>query len=324
MKPGTPADRARPRRVVDAAQRHDLHLQAPPGGALAHQAAGQRARADGRGRQVHLRALPGAARATPIAASSSRWSKIEVVDKYTVKFTLKEPFAWFLEAARLDLHLDHRQGGGGAVRGPQEAGELHRDGPVDARALRAQLRLTFVRNPNYFVPGLPYVDGVDMTIDTDPASAFAAWLAGRYDFGPEYGMVVRRSDLRRPSSASRDCRRRTTPWSSGALPGSSSTRSRSRTCACGAPSPPPATGRRSSRPTPGPRADRRAQSRRARRAQGLVHPHRPASRARDGSSTSSTRAKRRSSSPRPASPTATRPPWRPRPATVPTTWTRWR
>jgi peptide/nickel transport system substrate-binding protein len=34
-----------------------------------------------------------------------------------------------------------------------------------------------------------------MSIDTDPASAFAAWLTGRYDFGPEYGMVVRRSDL---------------------------------------------------------------------------------------------------------------------------------
>jgi peptide/nickel transport system substrate-binding protein len=32
-------------------------------------------------------------------------------------------------------------------------------------------------------------------INPDPAAAFATFLAGKYDFGPEYGMVVRRSDL---------------------------------------------------------------------------------------------------------------------------------
>jgi peptide/nickel transport system substrate-binding protein len=57
------------------------------------------------------------------------------------------------------------------------------------------LKLTYVRNPNYFIPGLPHVDGVDVSIETDPASAFAGWLSGRYDFAPEFGMVVRRSDL---------------------------------------------------------------------------------------------------------------------------------
>ena len=52
-----------------------------------------------------------------------------------------------------------------------------------------------MRNPNYFVSGLPYADGVEMTLDADPASALAAWLSGRYDFAPEYGMVLRRLDL---------------------------------------------------------------------------------------------------------------------------------
>ena len=52
-----------------------------------------------------------------------------------------------------------------------------------------------MRNPNYFVPGLPYVDGVEVSIDTDPSAAFASFITGRYDFGPEYGQVVRRSDL---------------------------------------------------------------------------------------------------------------------------------
>jgi hypothetical protein len=39
------------------------------------------------------------------------------------------------------------------------------------------------------------LDGVEVTIEPDPASAFANFVAGKYDFGPEYGMVVRRIDL---------------------------------------------------------------------------------------------------------------------------------
>jgi peptide/nickel transport system substrate-binding protein len=57
------------------------------------------------------------------------------------------------------------------------------------------VRCTYVRNPGYFVAGLPYADGVEITIDPDPASKFASWLAGKYDFAPEIGMVVRRVDL---------------------------------------------------------------------------------------------------------------------------------
>jgi ABC-type transport system substrate-binding protein len=36
---------------------------------------------------------------------------------------------------------------------------------------------------------------VEILLSADPAAGFAAFLAGEYDFGPEYGMVVRRSDL---------------------------------------------------------------------------------------------------------------------------------
>jgi peptide/nickel transport system substrate-binding protein len=121
--------------------------------------------------------------------------KIEAVDKYTVKFTLKEPFAWLLEAlASTSAWII-------AKEVVEQYGDLKKPetvigtGPWMLERYEPNLRLTFVRNPNYFAPGLPYADGVDMSIETDPASAFAAWLAGRYDFGPEYGMVVRRSDL---------------------------------------------------------------------------------------------------------------------------------
>src|SRR3989442_15660344 len=56
-------------------------------------------------------------------------------------------------------------------------------------------KMSFVRNPNYFQSGLPYVDAVELTFDPDPASAFAAFVAGKYDFGPESGMAGCRSDL---------------------------------------------------------------------------------------------------------------------------------
>ncbi|PYN15231.1 MAG: hypothetical protein DME05_12460, partial [Candidatus Rokuibacteriota bacterium] len=54
------------------------------------------------------------------------------------------------------------------------------------------VRLVFARNPNYFVSGLPYADGIEVTVDEDPSSRLSAWIAGKYDFAPEYGQCVRR------------------------------------------------------------------------------------------------------------------------------------
>src|SRR5436190_20852586 len=100
--------------------------------------------------------------------------KIEAVDKYTVKFTMKEPFAWLLEAlASTSTWII-------AKEVVEQHGDLKKPescigtGPWMLERYEPNLRLTFVRNPTYFVPGLPYVDNVDMSIDTDPASAFAA------------------------------------------------------------------------------------------------------------------------------------------------------
>ena len=121
--------------------------------------------------------------------------KIETLDKYTVRFTLREPFAWFLDAlASTSTWII-----------PREAVEQHGDlkkpeavigtGPWMLERYEPNVRFTWVRHPNYFVPGLPYADGVEMTLDADPSSALAAWLSGKYDFAPEYGMVVRRLDF---------------------------------------------------------------------------------------------------------------------------------
>jgi peptide/nickel transport system substrate-binding protein len=121
--------------------------------------------------------------------------KVEALDPYTVRFTLKEPFAWFpnILASTVMWVI------------PKEAvekfGDLKRpeasigSGPWMLEHWEPNVRLTLVRNPDYFLPGLPYADAVEVTVDDDPSTRLANWLAGKYDFAPEYDMVVRRLDL---------------------------------------------------------------------------------------------------------------------------------
>ena len=121
--------------------------------------------------------------------------KIEVLDRYTVRFTLKEPFAWFLDVLASTSMLIV----------PREAVETYGDlkkaeacvgtGPWMLERHEPGVRVSLTRHPEYFLSGLPYADGVEIAVERDPASRFAAFLAGRYDFGPEYGMVLRRLDL---------------------------------------------------------------------------------------------------------------------------------
>src|SRR5262245_65706277 len=54
--------------------------------------------------------------------------------------------------------------------------------------------LTFVRNPNYFVPRPPYIDRIEYLVDEDNASRLAAFLAGKYDLGWEFPGSINRTD----------------------------------------------------------------------------------------------------------------------------------
>ena len=117
--------------------------------------------------------------------------RIEALDKYTVKFTLKEPNAWFVDLlASTSTWII-------AKECVEKFGDLKKvesvvgTGPWMLERWEPNVKLTYVRNPNYFVSGLPYADGVDMLIDKDPSSRLATWLAGKTDFGPEYQHAVR-------------------------------------------------------------------------------------------------------------------------------------
>src|SRR5262245_42718879 len=121
--------------------------------------------------------------------------KVDAVDKYTIKFTLKEPNAWFLDMlASTSTWII-------AKECVEKFGDLKKvdsvvgTGPWMLERWEPNVRMTFVRNPSYFVPNLPYADGVEMLIDKDPSSRLAAFLAGKTDFGPEYQQVLRRIDL---------------------------------------------------------------------------------------------------------------------------------
>ena len=122
--------------------------------------------------------------------------KIDTPDKYTVTFRLKEPNAWFLDQLASTATWIV------AKESVEKHGDLKKPesvigtGPWMLERYDPGTRLVYARHPNYFMPGMPHADGVDVTIETDPATAFANFIVnGGYDLGPEYGFVVRRIDL---------------------------------------------------------------------------------------------------------------------------------
>ena len=125
----------------------------------------------------------------------SSLDKVEAPDKHTVKFTLKEPYVWFLDM----LANSHA-----VAIVARECVEKFTDlkkpesvvgsGPWTLEAYRPNVGYTFVRNPTYFQAGLPYIEKIDVAVDEDNASRMAAFMAGKYDMGWEYQGVINRTD----------------------------------------------------------------------------------------------------------------------------------
>ena len=122
-------------------------------------------------------------------------AKVEAIDRYTVRFTLKEPFAWFL-----DMIANPMAGAIIARECVEKFGDLKKaeavvgTGPWMLDSYRPNVALTLVRNPHYFMAGLPYIDRVEILVDEDNASRTAAFLAGKYDLGWEFPGTINRSD----------------------------------------------------------------------------------------------------------------------------------
>ncbi|MBI2908353.1 MAG: ABC transporter substrate-binding protein [Chloroflexi bacterium] len=107
-------------------------------------------------------------------------SSVEIVDKYTVRITLKEPTAPFMDFLALPMtYMVGRE----AV---EKFGDLNREeagtGPFYLKSWTEKISYKLARNPNYFVKGVPYLDEVNVIVVPDSATRLAAFRAGRADY----------------------------------------------------------------------------------------------------------------------------------------------
>ena len=122
--------------------------------------------------------------------------RLEVVDRYTVRFRLKEPFVWFLHmlASPWTSWIVAREvvEKYGDLKKPEAAVGT---GPFTLERYDPNVRTVFRRNPDYFRPGEPWVDGVDWLVMEDDAAGLAAYRTGKLDAGPSHWWAVRQVDV---------------------------------------------------------------------------------------------------------------------------------
>jgi peptide/nickel transport system substrate-binding protein len=116
---------------------------------------------------------------------------IEALDRYTVRITLKEPFAPLLNHLANQTYTPIL---------PREAEERFKDfnhpdsvigtGPFMLRSYEKGVKVTFDRNPNYFVKGLPYLDRVVLEITPDTSARLSLLRAGKVELSAIGGLVA--------------------------------------------------------------------------------------------------------------------------------------
>src|SRR5712691_10662712 len=122
--------------------------------------------------------------------------RVEVVDRYTVKFLLKEPFVWLVNVLANPLSM--------WIIAPEvveKYGDLKKaehaigTGPFLLERYEPNVKTVFKRNPDYFLPGQPYVDGVEWLVVDDASAGLAMYRTGQLDAGPWHWWAVRQQDL---------------------------------------------------------------------------------------------------------------------------------
>jgi peptide/nickel transport system substrate-binding protein len=122
--------------------------------------------------------------------------RVEVVDRYTVRFKLKEPFVWLVAALANPINTWVV-----AREAVEKFGDLKRPetaigtGPFMLERYEPNVKTVFKRHPEYFRAPLPYVDGVEWTVMEDDSVGLAAYTTGQIDAGPWHFWVVRQADL---------------------------------------------------------------------------------------------------------------------------------
>jgi Bacterial extracellular solute-binding proteins, family 5 Middle len=170
--------------------------------------------------------------------------RVEVLDRYRVKFLLKAPFAW-----RLDVLATPRSMWGIAPEVVQQFGALKRPeaalgtGPFTLERDEPNVKTVCKRHPAYFRTGQPSVDGVAWLVLEDDSTGLAMYRTGQVDCGPWHQWAVRQPDLaalkQSPPTAGPRISSPTGRWCSTGGP----TSPPAMMCGCAVPSPMPSIGR---------------------------------------------------------------------------------
>jgi peptide/nickel transport system substrate-binding protein len=122
--------------------------------------------------------------------------RVEVMDRYTVKFVLKEPFVWL-------VHMLANPSGTWLIAPEvvQQFGDLKKPesalgtGPFLLDHYEPNVKTVFTRNPEYFLQDQPSIDGVEWRVLEDESTGLAMYRTGQLDCGPWHWWAVRQQDL---------------------------------------------------------------------------------------------------------------------------------
>jgi peptide/nickel transport system substrate-binding protein len=113
------------------------------------------------------------------AVLAPAFDRVEKTDDSTVKVFLKQPSAiWLMQLG----------GSYGAIQSRSTAGIDSRStdflmgtGPFKFKAAVPGVSYEYIKNPDYFKPGLPYLDGLKIMVTSDTAAQMSAFATGRFD-----------------------------------------------------------------------------------------------------------------------------------------------
>ncbi len=113
------------------------------------------------------------------AAAFTAVDKLEAVDKYTVRITLKAPYADFLATipAGVQSYIIPKEI---QAKDGDFTKTMVGTGPIQVKQVFGKERILYDKNPGYFVPGVPFLDGLDYNIVVDASTALAGYRAGLY------------------------------------------------------------------------------------------------------------------------------------------------
>jgi len=134
---------------------------------------------------------------SPGAKTLKALKKIEALDKYTVKISLKETFPDFLRYAAFPRNTAILPKDEVLKRGSMQKAMVG-TGPFKLKEYKHGVAATFVRNPDYWETDLPYIDGFKFVVVKDEASRLAGMRKKTYDIGWVKGVQLAKLAAKEP------------------------------------------------------------------------------------------------------------------------------